>query len=136
MSVAHCQRWACRRRLRCGSLLAEEVYACEFLGAGSGGGEHLCTASADSLFLWDLQSGSLLQRCAGAVAGKRDTAGTFVAQQLSVVRLQGLRFEHGVAMANTLAVQRRQMHHHNPRSHSGAEALFKRHWLTLTRMAA
>ena len=78
-------------QLRWGPSHAEEVYACEFLGAGGGGGggEHLCTASADSLFLWDLQSGRLLQRCAGAVAGKRDTAGTAVGQQSSAVRLLG-----------------------------------------------
>ena len=55
---------------------AEEVYACEFLGTAGGGEQQLCTAAADSLYLWDLISGRLLQRCPGAVGGKRDADGT------------------------------------------------------------
>lgn len=51
---------------------AEEVYACEFLGGGAAG-RHLCTASSDSLYLWDLETGAFLQRCAPAVAGKRSS---------------------------------------------------------------
>ena len=39
----------------------EEVYACEFLGQ-----HYLLTASADQLFLWDLESGTCLQRVSGS----------------------------------------------------------------------
>jgi hypothetical protein len=65
-------------------LCAEEVYACEFLGT-SGRGDHLCTASSDSLFLWDLQSGRLLQRCPGAVAGKRSAEGKVATRIVAVL---------------------------------------------------
>lgn len=61
---------------------AEEVYACEFLGGGAAG-RHLCTASSDSLLLWDLETGAFLQRCTPPVAGKRATdAGSLPARQL------------------------------------------------------
>ena len=51
---------------------AEEVYACEFLGQ-----DGLLTASADRLFLWDLQSGTCLQQAPGSPQSQPDGMSPF-----------------------------------------------------------
>ena len=59
--------------LACHHHCAEEVYACEFLAAQD---KALCTASDDSLFLWDLDTGRRLQRAPPPSVPADELAGT------------------------------------------------------------